>query len=56
VFRFNSWDLVTTPDAIAEVVRVPQLSSALILILTFLVLVGGTSVSQMLTRSAPRKS
>lgn len=43
VFRFNSWDLVTRPDAVVDVVRIPQPSSAVILLLTFLVLAGGTA-------------
>jgi uncharacterized membrane protein len=43
VFRFNSWDLVTRPDAVVDVVRIPQLSSVVLLLLTFAVLAGGTT-------------
>lgn len=43
VFRFNSWDLVTRPDAIADVVHLPKPSSAMILLLTFAVLAAGTA-------------
>ncbi|WP_158887168.1 DUF1361 domain-containing protein [Amycolatopsis anabasis] len=51
VFRFNSWDLITTPGAIADVVRIPQPTSVLLLVLTFLVLAGGTGVLHLVTRS-----
>lgn len=43
VFRFNSWDLVTRPDAVVDVITVPRLSSVVILMLTFAVLAGGTT-------------
>jgi uncharacterized membrane protein len=43
VFRFNSWDLVTRPDAVVDVVHIPKPSSAVILLLTFIVLAGGTA-------------
>lgn len=56
VFRFNSWDLLTRPDAVADVVRFPRPSTAVLLMLTFVVLAGGTalfrSVGQLTARSA----
>lgn len=56
VFRFNSWDLLTRPDAVADVVRFPKPSTAVLLVLTFAVLAGGTalfrSVSHLTARAA----
>jgi uncharacterized membrane protein len=43
VFRFNSWDLVTRPAAVVDVARIPQVSSAVILLLTFTVLAAATA-------------
>jgi len=44
VFRFNSWDLIARPDEVASVVRVPKAESVLIVLLTFVVLAGGTAI------------
>jgi len=51
VFRFNSWDLLTRPHAVADVLRIPQTSSTVILLLTFLVLAGGTAALRLVLLS-----
>ncbi len=43
VFRFNSWDLLVRPHHIADVMRIPQARSVVLVGLTFLVLAGGTA-------------
>lgn len=44
VFRFNSWDLVVRPHDIADVLRIPQARSVVLVVATFLVLSVGTVV------------
>ena len=43
VYRFNSWDLLVRPVDIAEVLRVPQVRTVVVLAAFFLLLGGGTA-------------
>jgi uncharacterized membrane protein len=43
VFRFNSWDVVARPHHLADVVRVPEPRTLVILLATFLALACGTA-------------
>ena len=42
-FRFNSWDLVGRPGAVADVFGTPTAESLIVLVATFAVLAGGTA-------------
>jgi uncharacterized membrane protein len=48
VFRFNSWDLVTNPGGLLDVVRVPQPRTVLVLFALFTVLAGGAALARAL--------
>ncbi|GAB1513859.1 DUF1361 domain-containing protein [Actinophytocola sp. KF-1] len=48
VFRFNSWDLVTNPGGLLDVVRVPQPRTVLVLFVLFAVLAGGAALARAL--------
>ena len=48
VFRFNSWDLVTNPGGLLDVVRVPQPRTVLVLFALFTVLAGGAALTRAL--------
>lgn len=51
VFRFNSWDVVTAPDLITGVLRVPQPATVALLAFTFIVLVTATVVLKVMHRA-----
>ncbi|MFC4858170.1 DUF1361 domain-containing protein [Actinophytocola glycyrrhizae] len=48
VFRFNSWDLVTNPGGLLELVRVPQPRTVLVLFVLFTVLAAGATIARAL--------
>lgn len=48
VFRFNSWDVVAEPRALAEMLTVPQPRTFAVLVVLFAVLVGGTAMLRAL--------
>jgi uncharacterized membrane protein len=48
VFRFNSWDVVTAPHALADTLAVPQPRTAAVLVVLFAVLAGGAAVLRAL--------
>lgn len=48
VFRFNSWDLVTNPGGLLDLVRVPQPRTFAVLIVLFLMLAGGAALARAL--------
>jgi uncharacterized membrane protein len=48
VFRFNSWDVLTDPGGLAEVLRVPQPRTVVVLFVLFAVLAGGAAVARAL--------
>ena len=48
VFRFNSWDLVTNPGGLLDVVRVPQPRTVLVLFTLFMFLAGGAALARAL--------
>lgn len=47
VFRFNSWDLVARPGEVASVVRIPEPRSVALVLLTFVVLAGGSAAARL---------
>lgn len=48
VLRFNSWDVVTEPEKVTEVIRVPQPTTVVLLAFTFVVLVAATTAAKAL--------
>jgi uncharacterized membrane protein len=48
VFRFNSWDLVTDPGGLLDMVRVPQPRTVLVLCALFAILAGGAALTRAL--------
>ena len=48
VFRFNSWDVVTDPWGLADVLTVPQPRTVVVLVVLFAVLAGGAAVLRAL--------
>jgi uncharacterized membrane protein len=48
VFRFNSWDLVTNPGGLLDLVRVPQPRTVLVLFVLFMTLAGGAAFARAL--------
>ncbi|MFI7680198.1 DUF1361 domain-containing protein [Actinophytocola sp. NPDC049390] len=48
VFRFNSWDLVTNPGGLLDLVRVPQPRTVFVLFVLFTVLAGGAALARAL--------
>lgn len=48
VFRFNSWDLVTNPGGLLDVLRVPQPRTVLVLFTLFALLAGGAALARAL--------
>ncbi|MGH3759648.1 DUF1361 domain-containing protein [Actinophytocola sp.] len=48
VFRFNSWDLVTDPHGLVDVLTVPQPRTVAVLLVLFAALAGGAAVLRAL--------
>ena len=48
VFRFNSWDLVTNPGGLLDLVRIPQPRTFAVLFVLFTVLAGGAALARAL--------
>jgi uncharacterized membrane protein len=48
VFRFNSWDLVTNPGGLLDLVRVPQPRTFAVLFVLFAILAGGAALARAL--------
>jgi uncharacterized membrane protein len=48
VFRFNSWDVVTEPHALVDVLTVPQPRTVLVLMVLFTALAGGAALLRAL--------
>lgn len=48
VFRFNSWDLVTNPGGLLDLVRVPQPRTVLVLFVLFTFLAAGAALARAL--------
>ncbi|MBB4904469.1 DUF1361 domain-containing protein [Actinophytocola algeriensis] len=48
VFRFNSWDLVTNPGGLLDLVRVPQPRTVVVLFVLFAMLAGGAALARAL--------
>ena len=48
VFRFNSWDLVTNPGGLLDLVRVPQPRTVAVLFALFTILAGGAALARAL--------
>jgi len=48
VFRFNSWDLVTNPGGLLDLVRVPQPRTFAVLFVLFAILAGGATLTRAL--------
>jgi uncharacterized membrane protein len=48
VFRFNSWDLLTNPNGLLDLVRVPQPRTFAVLFVLFAILVAGTALARAL--------
>jgi uncharacterized membrane protein len=48
VFRFNSWDLVTNPDGLLNLVRIPEPRTFAVLFVLFAILAGGAALARAL--------
>jgi uncharacterized membrane protein len=48
VFRFNSWDLVTNPGGLLDLVRIPQPRTFAVLFVLFAILAGGATLARAL--------
>jgi len=48
VFRFNSWDLVTNPGGLLDLVRIPQPRTFAVLFVLFTILAGGATLARAL--------
>lgn len=48
VFRLNSWDLVTNPGGLVDLVRVPQPRTVLVLFVLFTLLAAGAALARAL--------
>lgn len=48
VFRFNSWDVLTDPHGLVDVLTVPQPRTAAVLVVLFAVLAGGAAMARAL--------
>jgi uncharacterized membrane protein len=48
VFRFNSWDVVTNPGGLLDLIRIPQPRTFALLFVLFAVLVGGATLARAL--------
>jgi uncharacterized membrane protein len=48
VFRFNSWDLVTNPSGLLDLVRVPQPRTFAVLFALFVILAAGATLARAL--------
>lgn len=48
VFRFNSWDLVTNPGGLMDLIRIPQPRTFAVLFILFTILAGGATLARAL--------
>jgi uncharacterized membrane protein len=48
VFRFNSWDLVTNPGGLLDLVRIPQPRTVAVLFLLFVILTASATLARAL--------
>jgi uncharacterized membrane protein len=48
VFRFNSWDLITDPGGLLDLIRIPQPRTFAVLFVLFVLLAGGATLARAL--------
>jgi uncharacterized membrane protein len=48
VFRFNSWDVLTNPTGLLDLMRIPQPRTFAVLFVLFAILVGGATLARAL--------
>jgi uncharacterized membrane protein len=48
VFRFNSWDLLTNPGGLVDLVRIPEPRTFAVLFVLFAILAGGATLARAL--------